>query len=51
MLKNATGITCDGNVYIDSKINNEIKNGKQIKYNEIITIMYYVGAGMLIFIE
>lgn len=51
VLKNATGITCDGNVYIDSKINNEIKNGKQIKYNDIVTIMYYVGDGMLVFMD
>ena len=49
ILKEAFGIGCDGKVYVDSGINNDIKNGRIIQFTEIIKVMYYVTDGLLVF--
>ena len=51
VIQNATGITADGNVYIDSQKDDEIENGKKFGYGDIIKVMYYVGDGVLVFAD
>ena len=51
VIKNATGITAHGDVYINSEKDDQIENTKKFAYGDVVKVMYYVGDGILIFAD
>eukprot|EP01083_Nonionella_stella_P316863 1151226_1 len=49
ILKDAYGVTCNGDVYIESKKDTETQSNKEICYMEIVHVLYFVGSSQLIF--
>eukprot|EP01083_Nonionella_stella_P176728 619099_1 len=49
ILKDVYGVTCNGDVYIESKKDTETQSNKEICYMEIVHVLYFVGSSQLIF--